>query len=231
MQHPGPILPSFDQPNALGTRVGIVSDVRLTRDGLARIVAAAGMEVAWVAATPEVATGAVAARCPDLVIVDLRMPGGLDAVRTLRDAAGATAVVAFAVGPGDREVLACAEAGAAGYVPRDAAPADLVAVMRSVACGEALCSPRVAASLFRRLAALASNARSAPGPSALTARERQIVALLERGMANKEIAAALGIGLTTVKNHVHHILEKLQVRRRGEAAARLRRAPSGPLPR
>jgi DNA-binding NarL/FixJ family response regulator len=95
----------------------------------------------------------------------------------------------------------------------------LVATLESATRGEALFSPRMAASLLRRVAALAA---TQPSPSAqvrLTPRERDIMRLLDEGLSNKEIAQRLGIEVATVKNHVHNILEKLQVHRRGEAAA------------
>ena len=96
-------------------------------------------------------------------------------------------------------------------------------VVESVARGEMLCSPRLAATLLHRVATLAQE-RHSPGPlDSLTVRERQIVDLLGDGLSNKEIARGLQIEVTTVKNHVHHILEKLQVARRADAATFARR--------
>jgi DNA-binding NarL/FixJ family response regulator len=95
---------------------------------------------------------------------------------------------------------------------------------QSVGRGETIISPRLAASLFQRLASQRrrTNQEVDPETRELTLRERQILALVEQGMANKEIARTLGIELATVKNHVHHVLEKLKVSRRGQAAARAR---------
>jgi len=90
--------------------------------------------------------------------------------------------------------------------------------------GEAVCSPRVAGALLRRIAALATDGRSDRVPAHLTKREREIMGLIDEGLSNKEIAKRLRIEVATVKNHVHNILEKLQVHRRGEAAARVRAA-------
>jgi len=87
-----------------------------------------------------------------------------------------------------------------------------------------VCSPRVAGALLRRIAALATDGRSDRVPAHLTNREREIMGLIDEGLSNKEIAKRLRIEVATVKNHVHNILEKLQVHRRGEAAARVRAA-------
>ena len=114
------------------------------------------------------------------------------------------------------------EAGAAGYLTRDASLRDLFAALSSAVRDEVLCSPRIVASLARRLARLAEQHATRPTPASLTAREAEVVGLLDAGLSNKEIATRLCIELPTVKNHVHHILEKLHVNRRGEAAARLR---------
>jgi DNA-binding NarL/FixJ family response regulator len=108
-----------------------------------------------------------------------------------------------------------------GYVPRDASADELVRTVRSVARGELPCSPRIAAMLFRELATMDA-AVPAPALASLTYREREVVALVDRGLSNKEIAAELGIELPTVKNHVHRVLEKLDVRGRSAAAARMR---------
>jgi two-component system, NarL family, nitrate/nitrite response regulator NarL len=125
------------------------------------------------------------------------------------------------VGDSDIEVLACARAGAAGFLPLESGPSELVAAIESIRRDELVCSPHVAALLFR------GQAKRAPGLAGaetthLTAREAEVLALIDRGLSNKEIAAQLSLSLTTVKNHVHRILEKLHVRRRGAAAARVR---------
>jgi len=107
-------------------------------------------------------------------------------------------------------------------VPRDGTLADLRAVIESVARGEVVCSPRIAASLLRRIADLAAEREPPPPELRLTSREIEIVELIDQGLSNKEIAQRLSIALPTVKNHVHSILDKLHVHRRAEAAARLR---------
>ena len=135
--------------------------------------------------------------------------------------ASGAAVVALGVPDDEEDVVALAEAGVLGFVERGSTVDEVVAGVESAARGEPSCPPRVAAALLNRLALLAQR-RAEPLESALTARERQVVELIDDGLSNKEIAQRLCIEVATVKNHVHNILEKLQVTRRGEAAARLR---------
>jgi DNA-binding NarL/FixJ family response regulator len=142
-------------------------------------------------------------------------------VAVLRAAWPSAELVALAVNDGDDDIVACAEAGVAGYVSRGGSVEDLVSTIAAAACGEVRCTPRAVRTLFRRLASLASSHTVVPD-AALTAREREIAALLVHGLCNKEIGERLHIELATVKHHVHHILVKLQVRRRGAAVARLR---------
>jgi DNA-binding NarL/FixJ family response regulator len=146
-----------------------------------------------------------------------------DVVLALRARADATRVVAFGVADEWEDVLACARAGAVGFVTRDSHISDLLAAVTSAYRGELICSPRMAARMFEHMNALLAG--TAPGAEnrELTLRELEIAELLQRGLSNKEIAHKLFIEQATVKNHVHNILSKLQVTRRGEAAARLRR--------
>jgi two-component system nitrate/nitrite response regulator NarL len=135
-------------------------------------------------------------------------------------------VVAIALDETPHAVLEWAEVGAMAYVPRDASLADLIATIERTARGELQCSAQVAAGMIRRVWALAKVAgdRNAGrlGSAHLTPREREIMRLIDQGMSNKDIARHLGIGIATAKSHVHHILEKLNVRGRSQAAARLR---------
>ena len=132
-------------------------------------------------------------------------------------------LVALAIEDNDDDVVAWAEAGVSGLVTPNTALDGLTATLESVARGGARCSPRATAALFRRVAGLAGQyLRAAAGsepPARLTPREREVIALIDRGLSNKQIASQMQIELATVKNHVHAILEKLHVERRGEAAA------------
>lgn len=215
-------------PTTAAPRVLLVSDVRLYREGLLLALAQRdAVRLLGAAHDAEAARGLVALHAPDVALLDTGMRGALDLARTLRAQAPDTKLVAFAVADAGPDVVACAEAGVAGYVSRDASVDDVVASVHAVMRGELQCSPHVAASLFERIATLSSS-RDVEVPltpvvgDALTRREREIVRLIDAGMSNKEIGHRLQIGTATVKNHVHHILEKLHVRRRGEAAARLR---------
>jgi DNA-binding CsgD family transcriptional regulator len=125
------------------------------------------------------------------------------------------------------ELIACAEAGIVGFVTRDASVDDLVDAIRNALRGEVICSARVSGLLFQRMAALSGATQAPSNMRLLTRRECEIAKLVYEGMSNKEIARSLRIASATVKNHVHNILEKLQVSRRSAAAAILRRAASG----
>jgi DNA-binding NarL/FixJ family response regulator len=201
----------------------IVADIRLYREGLAHILGnEPRLTVVGTAADLPAALHLVAERSPEVALVDMVMPQSLAAVRGIATTAPRVKIVALGVRESEQDVIACAEAGVAGYVARAASVEDLVTALEGVGRGELLCSPRTAATLWRRVAALATGATGAGEPqNALTPREREIASLLEAGLANKDIAVRLGIEVATVTNHVHNLLEKLQVHRRAQAVARL----------
>lgn len=159
----------------------------------------------------------------DVALVDMAMPDSIATARALVRATPGTPIIALAIPESESHVIACAEAGIVAYVAREATLPDLVAAIEGAARGEAHCSPQVAGSLLRRIGAMSRERAADDGDCGrLTARELEIVTLIDRGLSNKEIAGALFIELATVKNHVHHILEKLGVQRRSQAAARVR---------
>jgi DNA-binding NarL/FixJ family response regulator len=206
-------------------RVLVISGVCLYRDGLAALLARQ-RRVEEVATAADVAAGVEYARAvagrPSVVLLD---SAGIDigeAICVLREALPDVHVVAMTVQNREPELLAAAEAGAVGFVTVDASVKELVATIESADRGEALCSPSLAAALMRRLADRASERAAHEQTPALTSREREIVELIDEGLSNKQIAQQLRIELATVKNHVHNILGKLGVQRRGEAAALLR---------
>jgi DNA-binding NarL/FixJ family response regulator len=204
------------------TRVLVASDVRLYREGLADSLRRSGrVEVVATAADRAATTRSARELRPDVVLVDLAMDAWESAVRELAASPDDTRVVVLGVHEVESEVVACAEAGVSGYVTREASLEELVDVVDSVARGESLCTPRIGALLLRRVAEAAGR-RPPDDVGRLTPREAQIVGLIDEGLSNKQIAGRLSIELPTVKNHVHSILEKLQVERRAEAAARLR---------
>jgi DNA-binding NarL/FixJ family response regulator len=159
---------------------------------------------------------------PDLVLLDLRCRNSHAVVQALAAARSSCRLIAFAVDDDEREILACAEAGASAYVPADASIDDLSQVVEIVTRGDQHLPPRVAAALLRRLAAHDADDPQAIGALHLTVRERQILGLVVQELTNKEIATRLNIEVATVKNHVHNLLLKLRVKSRSEAAARVR---------
>jgi len=201
----------------------VVSDVRLYREGLSSSLSGqAGLVVVGAAGDRSGALELVSTTRPDAVILDMATRDSLELARALAAAQPCVRIVAFAVEEVDRDILLCAEAGVAAWVPCNASLGDLVSIVKHIARDELICSPKLTATLIRRLATLARGvAKPVPG-TMLTGREREIVALLDHGLSNKEIAQRLHVELATVKNHVHNILEKLQVTRRSEAAAVLR---------
>ena len=179
-----------------------------------RMVAAVGHRDAAVAVVRE--------QRPDVALIDMRMPDGCDLARALLQAMPELKLVGLGLAETEDNVLAYAGAGFAGYVPREAPLDELIEILRGIARGEVRYSRSITAALLHRLA----GAASAPtGRMTLTPRETEIVRLIDEGLSNREIARRLAIEPATVKNHVHNLLEKLHVSRRGEAAARLRRPP------
>jgi DNA-binding NarL/FixJ family response regulator len=205
-------------------RLFVVSDIRLYRDGLCQILGGrAGIEIAGVAASVESAISTIRALrdLPDVALLDGAHPNGIAAVGRLADAVPGVKVLVITVRDEASDVIACAEAGAAGFVTRDASIDELIEALEGITLGEVRCSPRMTASLLGHLASVARR----PRPSrTLTVREEQILALITTGLSNKQIAHQLAIELPTVKNHVHRIIEKLGVSNRTQAAASARQA-------
>jgi DNA-binding NarL/FixJ family response regulator len=209
-------------------RLLVAGDVRLYREGLARYLADEPDVCVVACPSSRSQLRSFLADAPDVILLDMAMPESLATLWELAQTVPSVRVLALSVPEADADVLACAEAGIAGYVTREGSLDDLVAAVRSAARGESIVSPRMAASLLRRVSALALDRPRAGIGEALTVREREIARLVDDGMSNKQIAARLCIEVATVKNHVHRILDKLQAHRRGEIGARLRRAVSDP---
>lgn len=206
-------------------RVHVISTVALFREGLAEVLGRRdGIEIDGTGADPDALPGT-----PAVVVLDV---SGFDTAEVARRTAGRTAahVVAINVPACEQDVIACAEAGLACCLTPEASLDDLVGAIASVDRGEAPCSPWTSAVLLRRVESLASERRLPVAEAAtprLTSRELDIAELVEQGLSNKEIARELCIELPTVKNHMHRILEKLGVHRRGEAAALVRSGAVG----
>jgi two-component system nitrate/nitrite response regulator NarL len=200
-------------------KIVIVTGVRLYAEGLRRALTAdERFEVLAVAGGADDALHALRTgpREPDLLLADLN---GAD-LRSVRAAAPHARVIVLGVRDHEDDVIPWAERGIDGFVTPLASLADLTDTLARAARGEAACSPSTTGALLRRIGRIE---RPDDGPLPhLTRREHEILTLLEEGLSNKAIAGALQIELPTVKNHVHHILEKLGSRSRAEAVARMR---------
>lgn len=236
--HPGPAPTSRDVSAGAGLRttgprsfcggseaeaatsgVLVVSGVRFFREGLARTLGETPGQRVVDAVAPEVALRAVDFHRPDVALVHLPVPSGPELVRAIRGRPLPPACIALAVSNQENSIVLWAESGVSGFVPADGSLEQLRDSIRIVRSGGAACSPRVSAVLLRQVATRTASFQPVVGQE-LTCRELEIARLIERGLSNKEIARALTIALPTVKNHVHNILEKLQVDRRTKVLVR-----------
>jgi len=202
----------------------------LYREGVGRILADEGsLRVVGTGPPDEASIHQIAAEQPHIILIDSASTCTPDIVRGLSSAWPAGRIVAIGNIENEEQVLNCAEAGVAGYLGSDASVSEVAHDVRDIACGQFCCPPSIAAMLFHHVAISASRGGGkAAAVSHLTTRERGIVTLIDRGLASKEIAATLSIAVATVKNHVHHILEKMGVARRAAATAKLRLAAHEP---
>jgi DNA-binding NarL/FixJ family response regulator len=211
------------------TRVLIVVGIRLYREGLMQLLSAReGLTVVGAESDGRSAAQRLDQTSPDVALVEIGLPDLEALTQALTTQPRTIPLVAIGIADSDTDVIACAERGFAGFVTRDGCVDELVATICGAAKGELPCSPRVAGTLMRRLGTLAAELKPAPSLARLTRRERQIAALMRQDLSNKEIATQLRIEVATVKNHVHNVLDKLQVHRRSDAARLLAlRAHSG----
>ena len=203
----------------------VVSDVRLYREGLTQLLSRAA-SVSAVAAAPADAAVVVSENeaQPDVLLVDAAIVRRPDIISLVSTMFSASRVVAYGVRDDDREIVECAEAGVHGFVVQEATPEQLVETILAVTRDGYAGSPRVTVSLLRRVQDLAAaHGTGEPVLGLLSRREREVLALLQDELSNKEIAARLGVEVSTVKNHVHRLVGKLVTRGRGDAVARLRR--------
>ena len=195
----------------------IVSDSRLFRESLACVLDShEGVKAVDTAADAGEMTTALLRGQTDIALIDAASTASTSLVRTASAAGSNSKIVVLGLEESEQAVLDVIEAGASGYVARDASARELTLTIEGVTRGEFLCPPTIAGCLLRRVATLARATGTARGLS-LTRREREIANLLEHGLTNKQIAAALSVQVSTVKNHVHHLLEKLGACSRAEA--------------
>jgi NarL family two-component system response regulator LiaR len=198
-------------------RVLIVDDHAVVREGLRTFLELQdGIEVAGEAVDGEDALHEAERLRPDVVLMDLVMPNldGVDAMRRLRQRVPEARVIVLTSFLDDERLLPAVRAGAAGYLLKNVQPQELARAIRTAAAGQALLDPAVAARLVEALEEDGRDARA----EQLTPREREVLALIGRGFANKRIALELGIAEKTVKTHVGNVLSKLGVADRTQAA-------------
>ena len=209
-------------------RVVIADDHPAFRAGLRLMLSdVAGIEVVGEAQDGLDAIATVEELVPDVVVMDLRMPGvdGIQATRRLRDSARSTAVIVITMLEDDESLFAAMRAGARGYLLKGSEQDEIERAVRSVAAGEAIFGPEIA----RRVVEHFSRGRAVAEPPfpALTGRELEVLELIAAGRGNAAIAGHLGLSLKTVRNHVSNIFGKLQVGDRAAAIVKARDAGMG----
>jgi DNA-binding NarL/FixJ family response regulator len=198
-------------------RVLIVDDHAVVREGLRTFLELQDdMQVVGEAGDGDDAVAVAERVLPDVVLMDLVMPGvdGIEAMRRLRRQVPSARAIVLTSFVDEERILPAIRAGAAGYLIKNVDPQELARAVRMAADGETLIDPTVASRLVEVLA----DAHDAPRPEQLTPREQEVLELIGRGYSNKRIALELGVAEKTVKNHVSHVLSKLGVADRTQAA-------------
>jgi DNA-binding NarL/FixJ family response regulator len=203
-------------------RVVLVDDHPVYRQGLAKLLRECGVDVVAQAGNGADALSIVEEEAPDVVVMDLNMPGmsGVEVTRKLVERNPASRVLVVSVSAQEEDVTEAVLAGASGYVLKDGPVEEVVAGIQAAANGESLISPRIATMLMRRLRVDGPTELDAPVRTPLSERELQVLRLVAEGKGNQEIGEALYIGQSTVRNHISSILMKLQVENRVQAAVR-----------
>lgn len=212
-------------------RALLVTDIRIYREGLAVLLAERQEIDGIVTASCMVeAMAQLASQQVDVVLLDVSMTEEVESLEAMRKAYPDVDVVGLGVAADEQEILKFAEKGIRGFVFANASVDQLVTTLGATANGELHCKPRTVAAMARRIEILAGFRTAGADDVTLTPRQLEIARLIENGLSNKEIAIRLSIEVATVKNHVHNLLEKLNVHHRGEAAARLRQHRCAAIP-
>jgi DNA-binding NarL/FixJ family response regulator len=202
-------------------RVVVVDDHDLFRSGLRNLLEEQGVNVVGEAANGQTAIRLASELAPDVVIMDLNMPGltGVETTRKLAGIAPLTRVVVLTISADDDDVMDAVMAGACGYLLKDSSIQDLIVGIRAAAAGESLISPQIAGKLLQRLRSQSTSEDAAATIRAeLSDREIEVLKLIANGKDNAQIARDLFISPKTVKNHISNILMKLQIDNRIQAA-------------
>ncbi len=215
-------MPTSAQPrDDAPVRVLLVDDHALVRRGLRHVLAENGLEVVGEAGDGAAAVRLVLARLPQVVLMDLNMPGtsGIEATRQLAQHAPEVRVVVLTISASSADILAAITAGACGYLLKTAPPEEIEAAVRAAAAGQTVISPTIASTLVDHVREH-ERLQTIPRPVAeeLSERELEVLRLLAEGRENAEIAQELYISLATVKHHISNILTKLGAKNRVEAA-------------
>ncbi|HJP80053.1 MAG TPA: response regulator transcription factor [Pseudonocardiaceae bacterium] len=210
---------SSNAPQATPIRVIVVDDQQITREGLVALLSLIDdIEVVADAGDGAAALRLVAEHRPDVVLMDLRMPvlDGVEATRRITAEHPGIAVLVLTTYADDESIATALQAGALGYLTKDAGRVEIASALRSAAAGQSTFDPTVAGKL---VAAMTASAAPVPrtNPDGLTAREVEVLALMAGGLSNPEIATRLYIGQTTVKTHINNAFAKIGARNRAEA--------------
>lgn len=223
---------SHRAPPDAAIRLIIADDHTLFREGLRALLSAQpGLEIVGEAATGAEVVALAAQELPDIILMDIQMPGlnGLTATARLLDANPHIGVIVLTMLEDDDSVFAAMRAGARGYVLKGADKTEMLRTIQAVARGEALFGPAIARRLvtfFQEVRSLKSGAPPRAFPE-LTEREHEVLDLIARGQNNAEIAARLSLAPKTVSNHISNIFSKLQVADRAQAIVRARESGLG----
>ena len=216
-----PQLRTSSRPSDSGTTVAIVEDNRDLRTTLARMIGAApGYTVVAACSTAEEALAQLPRLQPQVVLMDIHLPGrtGIECTRRLRDLCPATSVLILTVYDDSENILSALKAGASGYLLKRASPSEILEAIVDVREGGAPMSSQIA----RKVVASFREVPPDPAAETLTERETEVLAKITRGYSSKEIADQMSVSVNTVKTHLKHIYAKLHVRSRTEILLRFR---------
>jgi DNA-binding NarL/FixJ family response regulator len=202
-------------------RVVVADDQRVVREGLVTVLGLVpGIEVVGAARNGEEALALVERHRPQVVLMDLRMPhvDGVEATRRIRQEHPSTAVVVLTTFADDESILAALQAGALGYLTKDAGREEIARALQAAAAGQAVLDPAVQARLIAAAGSPAENTSPVrPLPDGLTAREAEVLVLIASGRSNVQIAHALVVSTSTVKTHINNLFTKIGIRDRAQA--------------